>query len=96
MHPKVCTIPNEYKFFLINPLHSERLLFFSGKEVGSKILNQFIGLMVYLSIEEDTKDLYLFINSPDGWFISGIAVYDTMQFMPPHVHTICIGLAILM
>ncbi|THF95248.1 hypothetical protein TEA_009885 [Camellia sinensis var. sinensis] len=49
--------------------------------------------MVYLSIEDDTKDLYLFINSPGGWVIPGVAIYDTMQFVQPDVHTICMGLA---
>ncbi|XVF66773.1 hypothetical protein PTKIN_Ptkin10aG0065200 [Pterospermum kingtungense] len=52
--------------------------------------------MVYLSIENDTKDLYLFINSPNGWVIPGVAIYDTMQFVQPDVHTICMGLAALM
>ncbi|XP_022866056.1 uncharacterized protein LOC111385859 [Olea europaea var. sylvestris] len=64
-----------------------------GQEVDSEISNQLIGLMVYLSIEDDTKDLYLFINSPSGWVIPGVAVYDTMQFVRPDVHTICMGLA---
>ncbi|RWR97764.1 clp protease proteolytic subunit chloroplast [Cinnamomum micranthum f. kanehirae] len=63
------------------------------KEVDSEISNQLVGLMVYLSIEDDTRDLYLFINSPGGWVIPGIAIYDTMQFVPPDVHTICMGLA---
>ncbi|KAK8949791.1 ATP-dependent Clp protease proteolytic subunit [Platanthera guangdongensis] len=49
--------------------------------------------MVYLSIEDDTRDLYLFINSPGGWVIPGISIYDTMQFVSPDVHTICMGLA---
>lgn len=49
--------------------------------------------MIYLSIEKDTKDLYLFINSPGGWVISGMAIYDTMQFVRPDVQTICMGLA---
>lgn len=49
--------------------------------------------MVYLSIEDETKDLYLFINSPGGWVIPGVAIYDTMQFVRPEVHTICMGLA---
>ncbi|KAG8363213.1 hypothetical protein BUALT_BualtPtG0003800 (chloroplast) [Buddleja alternifolia] len=44
-------------------------------------------------IEDDTKDLYLFINSPGGWVIPGVAIYDTMQFVRPEVHTICMGLA---
>ncbi|KAG8499212.1 hypothetical protein CXB51_005646 [Gossypium anomalum] len=60
-----------------------------GQEVDSEILNQLIGLMVYLSIENDTKDLYLFIN---GWVILGVAIYDTIQFMQPDVYTICMGL----
>nr|YP_009924482.1 clp protease proteolytic subunit [Styrax faberi]QNH68238.1 clp protease proteolytic subunit [Styrax faberi] len=73
-------------------LYRERLLFL-GQEVDSEISNQLIGLMVYLSIEDDTKDLYLFINSPGGWVIPGVAIYDTIQFVQPDVHTICMGLA---
>nr|YP_010717641.1 ATP-dependent Clp protease proteolytic subunit 1 [Agave durangensis] len=76
----------------VNRLYRERLLFL-GQEVDSEISNQLVGLMVYLSIEDDTKDLYLFINSPGGWVIPGIAIYDTMQFVSPDVHTICMGLA---
>nr|YP_009048599.1 clpP-like protease [Paris verticillata]YP_009343888.1 clpP-like protease [Paris quadrifolia]YP_009736732.1 clpP-like protease [Paris incompleta]YP_009736986.1 clpP-like protease [Paris bashanensis]AHX80475.1 clpP-like protease [Paris verticillata]APS88212.1 clpP-like protease [Paris quadrifolia]QEL51699.1 clpP-like protease [Paris verticillata]QHV39113.1 clpP-like protease [Paris incompleta]QHV39797.1 clpP-like protease [Paris bashanensis] len=76
----------------INRLHRERLLFL-GQEVDSEISNQIVGLMVYLSLEDNTRDLYLFINSPGGLVISGIAIYDTMQFVIPDVHTICMGLA---
>nr|YP_009272101.1 ClpP [Artemisia argyi]YP_009307777.1 ClpP [Artemisia gmelinii]YP_009307865.1 ClpP [Artemisia capillaris]YP_009473174.1 ATP-dependent Clp protease proteolytic subunit [Chrysanthemum boreale]YP_009526032.1 ClpP [Artemisia selengensis]YP_009995191.1 ATP-dependent Clp protease proteolytic subunit [Stilpnolepis centiflora]YP_010119416.1 Clp protease proteolytic subunit [Chrysanthemum zawadskii]YP_010154988.1 Clp protease proteolytic subunit [Chrysanthemum lavandulifolium]YP_010155076.1 Clp pr len=76
----------------INRLYRERLLFL-GQEVDSEISNQLIGLMIYLSIEDDTKDLYLFINSPGGWVIPGVALYDTMQFVQPDVHTICMGSA---
>lgn len=87
-----CTVPKGYSFALLNRLYRERLLFL-GQEVDSEISNQLIGLMVYLSIEDDTKDLYLFINSPGGWVIPGVAIYDTMQFVRPEVHTICMGLA---
>ncbi|KAK3438393.1 hypothetical protein EUGRSUZ_C03014, partial [Eucalyptus grandis] len=66
--------------------------FFLGQEVNSEISNQLIGL-VYLNIENDNKDLYLFINSPGGWVIPGVAIYDTTQFVQPDVHTICRGLA---
>nr|YP_009458714.1 clp protease proteolytic subunit [Fagus engleriana]YP_009568648.1 clp protease proteolytic subunit [Fagus crenata]YP_009573847.1 clp protease proteolytic subunit [Fagus sylvatica]YP_010270713.1 clp protease proteolytic subunit [Fagus japonica var. multinervis]YP_010305430.1 clp protease proteolytic subunit [Fagus lucida]YP_011010862.1 clp protease proteolytic subunit [Fagus orientalis]YP_011010944.1 clp protease proteolytic subunit [Fagus grandifolia]YP_011018039.1 clp protease proteolyti len=76
----------------INRLYRERLLFL-GQEVDSEISNQLIGLMVYLSLEDDTKDLYFFINSPGGWVIPGVAIYDTMQFVRPDVQTICMGLA---
>nr|YP_009893871.1 ATP-dependent protease subunit [Cleomella lutea]AMC30874.1 ATP-dependent Clp protease proteolytic subunit [Cleomella serrulata]QKK40244.1 ATP-dependent protease subunit [Cleomella lutea] len=77
---------------IYNRLYRERL-FFLGQEVDSEISNQLISLMIYLSIEKDTKDLYLFINSPGGWVISGMAIYDTMQFVRPDVQTICMGLA---
>lgn len=87
-----CTAPKGYSFILINRLYRERLLFL-GQMVESDISNQLIGIMVYLSIENETKDLYLFINSPGGWVIPGIAIYDTMQFVRPDVQTICMGLA---
>lgn len=86
------TAPKGYNFILINRLYRERLLFL-GQVVDGEISNQLIGLMLYLSAESDTKDLYLFINSPGGWVIPGIAIYDTMQFLRPDVQTICMGLA---
>ena len=49
--------------------------------------------MVYLSIESEIKDLFLFINSPSGWVITIIAIYDTMQFVQLDVQTICMRLA---
>lgn len=52
-----------------------------------------MGLMVFLSIEDDTKDLYLFINCPGGLAIPGIGIFDIMQFVRPEVHTIGMGLA---
>ncbi|KAK9081036.1 hypothetical protein Scep_031031 [Stephania cephalantha] len=72
---------------------SSRKITFLGQAVDSEISNQLIGLMVYLSLEDENRDLYLFINSPGGWVIPGIAIYDTMQFVLPDVHTICMGLA---
>nr|QKX48499.1 clp protease proteolytic subunit [Luffa acutangula] len=84
--------PGEEDASWVDVLYRERLLFL-GQEVDSEISNQLIGLMVYLSIEDDTKDLYLFINSPGGWVIPGVAIYDTMQFVRPNVQTICMGLA---
>nr|YP_010398143.1 clp protease proteolytic subunit [Perrottetia racemosa]UQK92953.1 clp protease proteolytic subunit [Perrottetia racemosa] len=76
----------------INRLYRERLLFL-GQVVTSEISNQLIALMVYLSMDSDNKALYLFINSPGGWVLPGVAIYDTMQFVRPDVHTVCVGLA---
>nr|YP_009745644.1 clp protease proteolytic subunit [Gerbera jamesonii]QIH30178.1 clp protease proteolytic subunit [Gerbera jamesonii]WLF85560.1 clp protease proteolytic subunit [Gerbera jamesonii] len=77
---------------IYNRLYRERLLFL-GQEVDSEISNQLIGLIIYLSMEDDIQDLYLFINSPGGWVIPGVALYDTMQFVRPDVQTICMGSA---
>nr|YP_010884758.1 ATP-dependent protease proteolytic subunit [Viola labradorica]WIW76467.1 ATP-dependent protease proteolytic subunit [Viola labradorica] len=76
----------------INRLYRERLLFL-GQMVDSAISNQLIALMLYLSAESETKDLYLFINSPGGWVIPGMAIYDTMQYVRPDIQTVCMGLA---
>lgn len=87
-----CTVSKGYHFIPTNRLYRERLLFL-GQGVDNEISNQLIGLMVYLSIEDETKDLYLFINSPGGWVIPGVAIYDTMQFVRPDIQTVCMGLA---
>ena len=87
-----CTVPKGYNFTLINRLYRERLLFL-GQGISTDLSNQLIGLMMYLSMEDENKELYLFVNSPGGWVIPGIAIYDTMQFVRPDIHTICIGLA---
>nr|YP_009698135.1 ClpP [Alangium kurzii]YP_009698220.1 ClpP [Alangium platanifolium]YP_009699325.1 ClpP [Alangium chinense]AUF34216.1 ClpP [Alangium alpinum]WKV25524.1 clp protease proteolytic subunit [Alangium chinense subsp. pauciflorum]WKV25612.1 clp protease proteolytic subunit [Alangium chinense subsp. strigosum]AUF33621.1 ClpP [Alangium chinense]QEJ85185.1 ClpP [Alangium kurzii] len=76
----------------VNRLYHERLLFL-GQGVDSQLSNQLIGLILFLSMENENKNLYLFINSPGGWVVPGIALYDTMQFVRPDVHTICMGLA---
>nr|AGW04420.1 clp protease proteolytic subunit protein [Araujia sericifera] len=74
-----------------NRLYRERLLFLT-QVVDSEISNQLIGLMVYLAIEDPTKDQYLFIHSPGGWILPGLGLYDAMQFVPPDVHTLGMGL----
>nr|BEG71847.1 ATP-dependent Clp protease proteolytic subunit [Astragalus iranicus] len=77
---------------LYNCLFQERLLFL-GQEINSEISNQLAGLMIYLSLEDKTKDLYLFINSPGGDVISGMAMFDTMHVVEAEVQTVCVGLA---
>jgi ATP-dependent Clp protease protease subunit len=75
-----------------NRLYRERLLFL-GQNVDDEIANQLIGIMMYLNGEDETKDMYMYINSPGGAVLAGISVYDAMQFVVPDVHTICMGLA---
>nr|AGW04569.1 clp protease proteolytic subunit protein [Eustegia minuta] len=75
-----------------NRLYRQRFLFL-GSMVDSEISNQLIGLMVFLSLEDPISDLFLFINSPGGWVIPGLGLYDMMQFVPPDVHTVGMGAA---
>ena len=49
--------------------------------------------MLFLEAEDPDKDILLYINSPGGSITAGLAIYDTMQFIKPHVQTICIGQA---
>nr|YP_010287068.1 clp protease proteolytic subunit [Hydrocharis chevalieri]UKT61098.1 clp protease proteolytic subunit [Hydrocharis chevalieri] len=77
---------------LYNRLYRQRLLFL-GQEIDAEVSNQLVGLMVFLSIEDNTRDISLLINSPGGGIIAGISIYDTMQLVLADVYTICIGLA---
>nr|UCS41140.1 clp protease proteolytic subunit [Astragalus tephrodes var. chloridae] len=77
---------------LYNRLYRERILCL-GQEINSEVSNQLVGLMVYLSMEDKTKDLNLFINSPGGGVISGMALYDAMQFVEADVQTIGAGIS---
>nr|YP_009768860.1 ATP-dependent Clp protease proteolytic subunit [Erythrostemon calycinus]QIS99478.1 ATP-dependent Clp protease proteolytic subunit [Erythrostemon calycinus]QXO89860.1 ATP-dependent Clp protease proteolytic subunit [Erythrostemon hughesii]QXO89943.1 ATP-dependent Clp protease proteolytic subunit [Erythrostemon pannosus] len=77
---------------IYNRLYRERLVFL-GQGVDSDIANQLIAVIIYLSSESETKDLFLFINSPGGWLIPGLGIYDTMQFVKPDIATVCLGLA---
>nr|YP_010555025.1 Clp protease proteolytic subunit [Pogoniopsis schenckii]UYP51005.1 Clp protease proteolytic subunit [Pogoniopsis schenckii] len=75
-----------------NRLYRDRSLFLS-KEINIEISNQISGILIYLNLENENKDIFLYINSPGGWIIPGIAIFDTIQLILPDVNTICIGLA---
>nr|YP_009389700.1 clp protease proteolytic subunit [Silene wilfordii]ANG08129.1 clp protease proteolytic subunit [Silene wilfordii] len=77
---------------LYTRLYRQRALFLCD-DLEEEITNQIVGLMVYLSIEDPTKDLFLFINSSGGLAVHGLGIYDIMQNVPPDVHTVCIGMA---
>nr|YP_010964176.1 ATP-dependent Clp protease proteolytic subunit [Astragalus psilosepalus]WNM88754.1 ATP-dependent Clp protease proteolytic subunit [Astragalus psilosepalus] len=77
---------------LYNRLYYERLLFLT-QEITPEISNQLVGLMVYLSIEDKDRDLFLFINSPGGNVTSGRAIFNTMHFVEANVQTVCVGTA---
>ena len=65
----------------------------SAPTVDDDIANQLCAQLLYLDAEDDTKDIWLYINSPGGSVTAGMAIYDTMQFVDCDVATVCIGLA---
>merc|ERR1719453_2155200 len=77
---------------LYNRLYRERILFL-GQQVADDIANQMIGVMLYLDSEDNTKPIYMYINSPGGSVTSGFAMFDTMRHIKSDVSTINVGLA---
>jgi len=77
---------------IYNRLLKDRIVIL-GTEVSDDIANIICAQMLYLEGEDDAKDIWLYINSPGGSVTAGMAIYDTMQFVSPHVATICMGLA---
>nr|AIT94564.1 proteolytic subunit 2 of clp protease [Chlorosarcina brevispinosa] len=77
---------------LYNCLYRARLLFLC-QNLDDELANQLIGIMVYLNAEEESKGIYLYINSPGGSVTCGIGVYDAMNYVKAEVTTICVGTA---
>jgi len=70
----------------------ERILFL-GSEVTDAVANALVAQMLYLDSEDNSKPIYLYINSPGGSVTAGLAIYDTMQYVKSEVVTIRVGLA---
>lgn len=68
-------------------------IIFLGRPIDDDVASLVIAQMLYLEAENPEKDIALYINSPGGSLSSGLAVYDTMQYVKPEVATYCIGMA---
>ena len=66
---------------------------FIGNAIDDNLSNLVIAQLLYLEAEDPEKDISIYINSPGGSVTSGLAIYDTMQFIRPDISTICIGQA---
>ncbi|MDF2557586.1 MAG: clpP [Bacillales bacterium] len=64
-----------------------------GSAIDDNVANSIVAQLLFLETENPEKDIYLYINSPGGSITSGMAIYDTMQYIKPKVSTICIGMA---
>ncbi len=82
----------ERAYDIYSRLLKERVVFLVG-EVNDYSANLIVAQMLFLESENPEKDIHFYINSPGGSVTAGMAIYDTMQFIKPHVSTLCIGQA---
>jgi ATP-dependent Clp protease, protease subunit len=82
----------ERAYDIYSRLLKERIIFLCG-EVEDHMANLIIAQLLFLESENPEKDIFLYINSPGGVVTSGLAIYDTMQFIKPKVATLCLGQA---
>ena len=82
----------ERAFDIYSRLLKERVVFLVGP-VDDHSANLIVAQLLFLESENPDKDIHFYINSPGGSVTAGMAIYDTMQFIKPHVSTLCIGQA---
>jgi len=86
------TSRGERSYDIYSRLLKDRIVFL-GEAIDDHISSLVIAQMLFLEAEDPDKDIYLYINTPGGIVTSGLAIYDTMQYIKPDVATICIGQA---
>jgi ATP-dependent Clp protease protease subunit len=86
------TARGERSYDIYSRLLKERIIFLSGA-VNDQVSTLVCAQLLFLESENPKKEIYLYINSPGGIVTSGLAMYDTMQYIKPPVATVCIGQA---
>ena len=86
------TARGERAYDIYSRLLRDRIIFI-GQPIDDNVANTVIAQMLFLEVEDSKKDIKLYINSPGGLVTSGLAIYDTMQYVKPDVSTICMGQA---
>ncbi|MFQ5499383.1 MAG: ATP-dependent Clp endopeptidase proteolytic subunit ClpP [Candidatus Zixiibacteriota bacterium] len=82
----------ERAYDIFSRLLKDRIIFI-GSPIDDNIANLVIAQMLFLEAEDSSKDIFIYINSPGGSITSGMAIYDTMQFIKPDIATTCMGIA---
>lgn len=82
----------ERAYDIYSRLLKERIIFI-GSGIDADVANLVIAQLIFLAHEDEKKDITLYINSPGGSVSAGMAIIDTMNFIKPHVSTVCIGMA---
>ncbi|MBD3393781.1 MAG: ATP-dependent Clp endopeptidase proteolytic subunit ClpP [Chitinivibrionales bacterium] len=82
----------ERSYDIYSRLLKERIIFL-GYDITDTVADVVMAQLIFLEYEDADKDITIYVNSPGGYVSSGLAIYDTMQFIKPDVSTICIGQA---
>ena len=82
----------ERAYDIYSRLLKERIVFL-GMPIDDIVANLIIAQLLFLESEDPAKEIYVYVNSPGGLITSGLAIYDTMQYVKPPIATICIGQA---
>ena len=82
----------ERSYDIFSRLLKDRIIMLSG-EINDVTANLVVAQLLFLESEDPDKDIYLYINSPGGSITSGMAIFDTMNYIKPDVATICVGMA---
>ncbi len=82
----------ERAYDIYSRLLKDRIVFI-GSPIGDEVANTVIAQLLFLESQDPKEDIKMYINSPGGSVTSAMAIYDTMQYVKPHIQTICIGLA---
>lgn len=82
----------ERAYDIYSRLLKDRIIFLGGP-INDAVANLVVAQMLFLEHEDPKKDIKLYINSPGGSVVAGMAIYDTMQYIKPEVSTICVGMA---
>ena len=82
----------ERAYDIYSRLLKDRIVFVSGV-IEDNLANSIVAQLLHLEGEDPERDIYMYINSPGGIISSGLAIYDTMQYIKPNVSTICLGQA---
>jgi ATP-dependent Clp protease protease subunit len=86
------TARGERSFDIYSRLLNERIVFI-GQQFDDDLANVVVAQLLHLAAEDPERDISIYVNSPGGSVTAGLAIYDTMQFVPPDVQTICFGMA---
>ena len=89
------TARGEREFDIYSRLLNERIIFL-GTPIDDMIANLIVAQLLHLESEDPDKEISIYINCPGGSIYSGLAIYDTMQFIKPDIQTICVGIAMSM